>query len=129
MGGIFHRNSGLIRSTLKYEKEKENINSFISIGSDMKGNINTGKIGGDMHQEYTETINIDTQKEAELKSYGVYQSQIDELKSIISTPQKDKNTFTSKVMKWLGSVTASVAAHGLNNNIPAITDFVGRLIH
>jgi hypothetical protein len=126
-GGVWHNSSGLIRSTSKYEKEKEKQFSSLYIGGNMTGNINTGKVHGSLHQENTGSTIINAEKEAELKSYGVEQTQVDELKTIVST-SKDKVTLTSKAMKWLGSVSASIAARGLYDNIPAITDFVHKLI-
>lgn len=125
-GGVWFSSSGLIRSTSKYEKEKERQFSSLYIGGNMSGNINTGKVHGNLHQENTGSTVINADKEAELKSYGVDQTQVDELKTIVST-SKDKATLTSKAMKWLGSVSASVAARGLYDNIPAITDFVHKL--
>lgn len=125
-GGVFHNSSGLIRSTNKYEKEKEKQYSSLYIGGNMTGNINTGKVHGNLHQENTGSTTITADKEAELKSYGVEQAQVDELKTIVST-SPDKATLTSKAMKWLGSVLASIAARGLYENIPAITDFIHKL--
>lgn len=126
-GGVWHSSSGIIRSTSKYEKEKEKQFPSLYIGGNMAGNINTGKVHGNLHQENTGSIIINADKEAELKSYGVEQAQVDELKTIVST-SKDKATLTSKVMKWLGSVSASIASRGLYDNIPAVTDFVHKLI-
>ncbi|MGV3527261.1 MAG: hypothetical protein ACO1OO_00040 [Flavisolibacter sp.] len=125
-GGVWFSSSGLIRSTSKYEKETEKQSPSLYIGGNMTGNINTGKVQGNLHQENTGSTIINADKEVELKSYGVEQTHIDELKSIVST-SKDKATLTSKAMKWLGSVSVSVAARGLYDNIPAITDFVHKL--
>ncbi|GEO11537.1 hypothetical protein SAE01_40330 [Segetibacter aerophilus] len=126
-GRMWLSSSAFIRSTSKYEREKEKQSSSLYIGGNMTGNINTGQVHGNVHQENTSSTIIDANEEAELKSYGVEQSQVDELKSIVST-SKDKATLTSKAMKWLASVSTSIAARGLYENIPAITDFVHKLI-
>jgi hypothetical protein len=64
----------------------------------------------------------------ELKKLGVEDSQIEELQAIVSDPKINKSTLTGKVMKWLGSVTSSIAARGLYDALPAITDFAHKLI-
>lgn len=84
-GGTFISSSGMIRSTNKYEKEKEKQSSSLYIGGSMTGNINTGKVHGNFHQENTGSTIINIDREAELKSYGVEQEQVDELKEIVST--------------------------------------------
>ena len=63
-----------------------------------------------------------------LKELGVEDVHIEEIKKIVSESGSDKPTLKTKAMKWLGSVTASIAAKGLYDNIPAITEFVEKLI-
>ena len=55
------------------------------------------------------------------------QEEIDALKEVVQK-FKDKPDFVEKTMKWLGSVTASVAGRGLYEHIPAIIDFINKLI-
>ena len=92
----------------------------------MMGNINTGHVGGNLHQENIIKPTFGKAEEDELKSYGVSDEQVDNLNEIVSS-SNDKPTLTAKAMKWLGSVSASVAAKGLYDNIPAITEFIHRL--
>lgn len=63
-----------------------------------------------------------------LEELGVEGKEIEELKEIVVNNQNDKPNLKSKAMKWLGSVSASIAAKGLYENIPAITEFVEKLI-
>jgi hypothetical protein len=127
--GVFTSNSGIIRSTNKYEKEKEREKQAQSlyIGGNVTGNINTGKVGGSLHQTSTNTNSITEKEEQELQTYGLTQAEIDELKEIVKA-SPDKPTLTSKAMKWLGTIGVSIAGRGLYENIPAITDFIHKLI-
>ena len=63
-----------------------------------------------------------------LKSYGIVDTEINDLNEIIVQNKDDKPSLQSKAMKWLGSVSASVAAKGLYENIPNIADFVQKII-
>ncbi|MFN8306142.1 MAG: hypothetical protein U0T79_05175 [Ferruginibacter sp.] len=126
-GGVFYSSSVLVRSTNKYEKAKTSNSHSIYVGGDVTGNINTGKVGGNLQQINIVNSVISEKDEEELRSWGVEQNQIEELKGIISKSQ-DKSTLVSKAMKWLGSVSASIAGRGLYENLPAITDFIHRLI-
>ncbi|MBK7884393.1 MAG: hypothetical protein IPJ81_11855 [Chitinophagaceae bacterium] len=64
----------------------------------------------------------------ELKQLGVEEEKIIELKNMVENESKDKFTLKTKALKWLGSVTSSIAARGLYDNIPAITEFMHRLL-
>lgn len=128
-GGVFFKNSILIRTTIQYEKEKETKpkTHSIYVEGGMMGNINTGNVGGNLHQENINKPTFGKAEEDELKSYGITDEQVDNLNQIVSS-SNDKPTLTANVMKWLGSVGSSVAAKGLYDNFPAITDFIHRLI-
>ena len=63
-----------------------------------------------------------------LKSYGIVDTEINDLNEIIVQNKDDKPSLQSKAMKWLGSVSASVADKGLYENIPNIADFVQKII-
>ena len=63
-----------------------------------------------------------------LEELGVEKNEIEDLKIILSENSSDKPSLKSKTIKWLGSISASVAAKGLYENIPAITEFVVKLI-
>jgi hypothetical protein len=70
---------------------------------------------------------LTNEKIIQLEKLGVEKNDIANLQEII-TSHKDKPTFKEKAMKWLGNVSASIAARGLYENIPAITEFVNNLI-
>jgi len=113
----------------KYEMTEEN--------KDKVQHIITNNIYGDSNplniatgNNNVQTVNITSLKSEDaekLKSYGVTEAQVEELKTIIDTKIEDKPKFVEKTMKWLGGVTSSVAGRGLYENIPAITDFIHKL--
>ncbi len=63
-----------------------------------------------------------------LTKFGVEEKEIEDLKSIVNNNKNDKDSLKQQVMKWLGKVSASIAGRGLYDNIPAITEFVEKLI-
>lgn len=63
-----------------------------------------------------------------LESYGVDKDEVEQLNDIVKSNSKDKPSLVSKSMKWLGSVSASVAARGLYDNLPLINEFIHKLI-
>lgn len=83
--------------------------------------------GGDIHQNSV-AINVTSNQYNELKDLGVEEKQISELKEIVSENKNDKPTLKSKLFKWLGAVTVSVASKGLSDNLPTIQEFVHNLI-
>ena len=64
----------------------------------------------------------------ELKSYGIEDAEINDLNEIIQQNNDDKSSLKKKVLKWAGSVTSSMAAKGLYDNIPKIMEFIGKII-
>ncbi len=86
-------------------------------------NIATGNNNTQTNSISIENINFDR-----LKELNVEEKEIEELKSILSESQDDKSKFPSKVMGWLSSVTSSLMARGLYDNIPQITEFAQSLI-
>ncbi len=83
--------------------------------------------GNTVTQNVTSTT-MKSEDEVQLKSLGVDQKFIDELKQILETNSNDRTSLVGNSMKWLGNVTASVVASGLYENIPAITEFIHKLI-
>lgn len=63
-----------------------------------------------------------------LKSYGVDENEIEKLDEIMKNTAKDKPSLIGEAMKWLGRVSASIAARGLYDNLPLLNDFVHKLI-
>ena len=113
-----------------YQMTKENNEKVQNIiTNNIYGDNNPMNIAaGDKVEQMGNTISITNESFEKLKSLGVDEHRIDELKVIISEKANDKKSHTSKVLKWLGSVSASVAAKGLYENIPAITEFVQSII-
>lgn len=108
------------------KENQEKVQNIIT--NHIYGDNNPTNIAAGLHVE--QTINnsvLKPEDETKLKSYGVSETEIEELKKIIENNHKDKPTFVGKAMKWLGGVTASVAAKGLYEHIPAITDFIHKL--
>jgi hypothetical protein len=62
-----------------------------------------------------------------LKSYGVENEEIIELKEIIKNDSSNKTVFKEKAMKWLGGVTSAVVGRGVYEHLPQIVEFVHRL--
>lgn len=65
---------------------------------------------------------------SKLEELGVQNNDIEDLKNILVESKNDPENYKSKIFKWLGSVSSSVAARGLYDHIPAITDFIHKLI-
>lgn len=109
---------------MENNEKVQNIVTNNIYGSNNPMNIATG-----VNVEVNVTNNTITKEdEAKLKTLGVSEDEITEIKKIISENSTHKPTLTSKAMKWLGSVTASAAGRGLYENIPQITEFVEKLI-
>jgi hypothetical protein len=84
--------------------------------------------GATVNQSVTIT-QLRPEDEEKLKSLGLVQAEINDLKNILQNKATEKKeTFVGKVVKWMGSVTASIAGRGLYENIPAITEFVQQII-
>ncbi|ACU07551.1 response regulator receiver domain protein (CheY-like) [Flavobacteriaceae bacterium 3519-10] len=113
----------------KYEMTEENKNKVQHIiTNNIYGNSNPLNIAtGNNNVQAVNITSLKSEDVEKLKSYGVTEAEIEELKTIIDTKTRDKPKFVEKTMKWLGGVTASVAGRGLYENIPAITDFIHKL--
>lgn len=130
----------LLDTLLELDNEFPNLENEFSMTKENEEkvkNIITNHIYGDNNPtniaaglNVEQTINTSTIKqddEEKLKSYGVTQEEINELKALIEQTSNDKPKLVGKAMKWLGGVTASVAGRGLYEHIPAITDFIHRI--
>ena len=104
-------------------KKVENIITTNIYGNNNPLNIASGET---VHQN--NTISISQTDEEKLKSLGVTDEEIGELKEILLSPKDGKNTIGKKVMNWLGRVSSSAAGKGLYENIPELTEFVHNLI-
>lgn len=114
----------------EYTINKENTEKVQNIvTNNIYGSNNPLNIATGVNVELNVTNNfIKKEDEEKLKELGVSVNEIADIKQIIGENSTDKPTLTSKAMKWLGSVTASVAGRGLYENIPQITEFVQKLI-
>lgn len=108
----------------KEDNEKvQNIVTNHIYGNNNPMNIATGV----SVKQNVKTSVFTVEQEEKLKSLGVEEADIKDLKHIVEYGSNDKSTLISKSMKWLGSVSASVAGRGLYEKIPAITDFIHKL--
>lgn len=113
-----------------YNTTQENIEKVQNIITNhIYGNHNPMNIAAGINVEqnlFTKGLNDEDEKK--LKSFGISAEEIEELRKIVEANSEDKPSFIAKSMKWLGGVTASVAGRGLYEHIPAITDFIHKLI-
>jgi hypothetical protein len=118
----------LINDYRMSEENKKIVKNIIT--NNIYGSNNPMNIAaGETVAQSGNTITLTTNAEAKLSSLGVEANQIDELKKIIKESPRDSDGLKKKIMKWLGTVSASVGARGLYDNIPAITEFVQNLIY
>lgn len=109
------------------EENKKTVKNIVT--NNIYGGTNPMNIAtGDTVSQSGNTITINLEDEQKLASLGVEKDQIEELKTIINETAGNKESLKSKTMKWLGSVSASIGARGLYDNIPAITEFVQNLL-
>lgn len=73
-------------------------------------------------------FNITLEQKEQLKSFGVEEEQLTELETINRENPKGTPKRKDKIFAWLGKVTASLAAKGIYEHIPELTQFVGNLI-
>lgn len=116
--------------TSDFEGTKANMEKVQNIiTNNIYGNNNPLNIAAGQNVEQKDIQTIFTIDDiSKLESLGVDKKDIDDLKEIVTTSGKDKATLKDRSAKWLGSVLASVAGRGLYENIPAITEFIHRLI-
>jgi len=81
-------------------------------------------IGDNSNQTIVVNENIDYSK---IKKLGVDENDIDELKKIISETKNDKSSLSKRVMGWLSSVTSSLSARALYDNIPKLSEYLSSI--
>jgi hypothetical protein len=113
-----------------FKSSNENSNKLQNIvTNNIYGGTNPMNIAlGENVTQSGNTINLIDQKTDELRSYGVEENEIKELKEIIKQNSNDKPKLSKNLLGWLGKVTTSISAKGLYENIPQITEFVKDLI-
>ena len=103
--------------------------NFISGNNNNQG-ITTGE-NTTMNMAQGESINQtvgDSKHYEELDKLGVQKESVSELKTIVESNKTNQPALMQKVMKWLGTVSASLAARGLYENLPAVTDIAHKFI-
>ena len=112
-----------------YEMTTENNDKIQNIiTNNIYGNNNPMNIAsGQSVQQNDNVINIEPFDYDKFKNLGLNEDQIQSLKGIIEKNPKGSPTLIGEVLNWLSSVTASLAATGLSNNIPAITETIHHL--
>lgn len=131
----------LLDTLLELDKEIPNLTDNLTMSKDKNDkiqNIVTNNIYGNNNplniatgvtvSQQDVNFKIDDVNLSDLEKYGVNKEEIEVLRAILNNNKNDKVTLQSKTMKWLGSVTASVAGRGLYEHIPAITDFVSQYL-
>lgn len=93
---------------------------------------NVGIFNTEMKDSKISKLNISDKQlsqedKEELKSYGIEDAEINDLNEIIQQNSDDKSSLKSKVLKWVGSVTSSLAAKGLYDNFPKILEFIDKV--
>lgn len=92
------------------------------------GGTNPLNIASGNYSEQTISYHsLTPENQSELKLLGLEQKEIDELKAIVDTSSSDKSVLKDKAMKWLGSVTASIAGRRLYEKLLDIVNFVHQL--
>ncbi len=67
-------------------------------------------------------------QEKHLKDIGVDNVQIEELKTLIKQHGADKPSLTGKIMKWMGTASATLAGKSLADKVPQLVDFITNLV-
>jgi AbiTii len=113
-----------------YNMTKENNDKVQNIvTTNIYGNNNPTNIGVGANVEQHLTNNqLSDNDEKKLIEYGATTDEINELKEIIKSNSKDKPSLIGKAMKWLGTVSASIAAKGLYDNLPMLNDIIHKII-
>lgn len=109
------------------EENKEKVKNIIT--TNIYGSNNPLNIAaGDSVRQSGNINNIYNIDYSQLEKLGVDSADVIELKEIVSKTPKESGQLKQRVLKWLGTVSASVASKGLADNLPAITEFIGQFI-
>jgi hypothetical protein len=114
----------------KYEMNKENDKKVQNIiTNNIYGNNNPLNVAaGDNIQQGDITLYISQEHIDKLKEFGVEEEALAELQKIDQEEPKGKPERKTKIMGWLGKVTASLTARGIYDSIPQVVEYVGNLI-
>jgi hypothetical protein len=114
----------------KYDMSKENDKKVQNIiTNNIYGNNNPLNVAaGDNIQQGDITLYISQEQIDKLKEFGVEDEALDELQKIDGETPKGNHERKTKIMGWLGKVTASLTARGIYDSIPQVVEYVGNLI-
>lgn len=94
------------------------------ITTNIYGNNNPLNIASGNTVTQSNALTFTTENYQTLEKLGVDKKDADELKTIVETKNVERSTVKTKISKWLGSVSASIAAKGLYDNIPKLIEYV-----
>lgn len=106
----------IIKSNSNYAEVVPHVTINASHGSSVS--YNTGN-----NNSVVQNISNVNKVYEELEKLGVNNEELDNLKAIVNQKvenKEDNNNKTSKILKWIGTVSASLAARGLYENIHTI---------
>jgi hypothetical protein len=109
-------------------KDKSNIAQHVNI----YGNNNPVNLGaGHSVTQSNSSHFLNSEEYQKLRSLGVPDEKIDEVKDIYIHYGQERNnhTFSQKLLKWFGEVSSHVAAIGLGHNISAIYEHIQNWIN
>lgn len=114
----------------KYVMNKANIEKVQNIiTNNIYGNNNPLNVAAGQNIDQGDiTVTINEITKEKLKEFGIEENEIQELEILEKDNPKGTSNRKIKIMGWLGKVTASLAAKGIYENIPAITEFIAKLI-
>jgi hypothetical protein len=109
------------------EANKKKVQNIIT--NNIYGNNNPLNVAaGETIEQGDINLTINEAQLDKLKGLGVQDEELKELKTIDAKTPKGNPDRKSKIMAWLGKVTASMAAKGLNDALPKLVEYVGDLI-
>jgi len=115
----------VLQQWLKDNEQTKNMKQNLG---DINGSNNIVNIAGGTINQSDVSIIVSTNHYNELRSLGVEDKEIEELKEIVKANAKDKPTLKTNVFKWLSAVTVSIASKGLVDNLPKLHEFVHHLV-
>lgn len=104
-------------------KKADNIITNNIYGGNVPLNISTGD-----NATQTNTINIENISFEKLRELQVEEKEIADFETIVNENKDDKSKLTSKLLGWFSSVSSSLAARGLYENISQINEFIQGII-
>lgn len=99
------------------------------ITNNIYGNNNPlNLVAGENITQGNVSISINTEQKELLKSFGVEENEIEELRTIDKENPKGNESRKGKIMSWLSKVTASLAARGIYDKAPNLIEFISTIL-